>query len=422
MSILARFSKCTFALAAAALLVSASATRAGEVLDNTKVISMVKKGVSLKVILKLMEPSANPAERAQGTSFRFDSSSDAMIAIQDAGKEGGWAKEDIAALQEKITDMAKKDEKYLKELVDRALNVFENADDKEYDSMMRTLAGEGKRVVPYLLSKMEQESDRKRGGVVDALGRVGDKSDAVVHAITLMLTDRAKPVRTQAAKSVQALSDENTAKDLIAKLNSRVEKLDGVAMALGYLGNPIAIEPLTKLLKTNADSDTRVCAAFALGELRAKTRDASDALLAAVLDERDEKLRETAANALAAKLGDKRAPSYIMKAFQRYRAGRPELIKNLSFIKDFNSLEFLAEQADNDDPKVKKSALETFVLLSGEEAKDAEECRSITPILRTRPDWIQTDGPRVPDAKRDGAGASQKSDNNEAIPTANPAR
>lgn len=410
------------AAALALALVSGSAL-AGEVLDNAKVINMVKKGVSLKVILKLMEPSANPAERAQGTNFRFDSSSEAMIAIQEAGKEGNWVKEDIAVLQEKITDMAKKDEKYLKELVDRALNVFENADDKEYDSMMRTLAGEGKRAVPYLIAKMEQESDRKRSGVVDALGRVGDKSDAVVRAITLMLTDRAKPVRAQAAKSVQALSDENTAKELIAKLNSRVEKLDGVAMALGYLGNAAAIEPLTKLLKNNADSDTRVCAAFALGELRAKTPEAAKALLDAVLDDRDEKLRETAANALAAKLGDKRAPSYIMKAFQRYRAGRPELIKNLSFIKDFSSLEFLAEQADNDDPKVKKAALETFVLLSGEEAKDAEECRSITPILRTRPDWIQTDGPRVPDARRERDGALQKNEGgNEAIPTALPPR
>lgn len=422
MSISARFSHRILALTAAALLFTLSAS-AGEVLDNTKVISMVKKGVALKVILKLMEPSANPAERAQGTSFRFDSSSEAMIAIQEAGKEGTWSKEDIAVLQEKITDLAKKDEKYLKELVDRALNVFENADEKEYDSMMRTLAGEGKRVVPYLLAKMEQESDRKRSGVVDALGRVGDKSEAVTRAITLMLTDRAKPVRAQAAKSVQALSNDTTAQELISKLNSRVEKLDGVAMALGYLGNPVAIEPLTKLLKTSGDSDTRVCAAFALGELRAKYKESTDALLQAVLDERDEKLRETAANALAAKLGDKRAPSYIMKAFQRYRAGRPELLKNLSYIKDFASLEFLAEQADNDDPKVKKAALETFVLLSGEEAKDAEECRSITPILRNRPDWIQTDGPRVPDAKRDRDGATQqKRDSNEAIPTALPTR
>ena len=53
-----------------------------------------------------MEPTVKPTERVQGNNFRFDSSSEAMIAIQEAGKEGGWNKEDIEALQVKITDMA----------------------------------------------------------------------------------------------------------------------------------------------------------------------------------------------------------------------------------------------------------------------------------------------------------------------------
>ncbi|HYG75694.1 MAG TPA: HEAT repeat domain-containing protein [Planctomycetota bacterium] len=400
-----------------ALAAICAGATAGEVLDNKKVLNMVRKGVALEVILKLMEPSADPTQRNTGSTFRFDSSPEAIIDIQDAAKEGNWSKEDTATLQKKITELAKKDEKMLKELVDRALNVFENADDKEYDSMMRTLAGEGKRVVPFLLAKMEQESDRKRGGVVDAVGRMGDKSDNVIRAITLMLTDRSKPVRAQAAKAIVALSDEVTLKELLAKLSSRTEKLDGVATALGYLGNATAIEPLTKLLKTSGDSDTRVCAAFALGELRARQKESAEALLAAVLDEHDEKLRETAALALTSKLGDKRAPSYIMKAYQRYRNGRAELIKTLSYIKDLSVLEFLAEQVDNDDPKVKRAAHETLVLLTGEEAKDSEEWRGIITVIRGRPDWIQTDTPRVPDARRERDGALRTGDGNETIPT-----
>ncbi len=399
------------------LVCSAGTARAGEVLDNAKIINMMKKGVALEVILKLLEPSTNPVERAKGPGFRFDASSEAMIALQEAGKEGSWPKDDIVKLQSKVNDLAKKDEKMLSEMVDTALNIFENADPDEYASIMRRLANEGKRMVPYLLVKMEQESDRKRAGVLDALGRVGTKEEAVIRACTLMLMDRSKPVRLQAAKTVVALADESTAKELTTKLNSRVEKLDGVAMALGYLGDKSAVEPLTRVLLNSGDSDTRVCAAFALGELRVKNKDAISALLEAVLDEHDEKLRETAANALAAKLGEKRAPSYIVKAFQRYRTGREALLRNLSYIKDLGALDFLVEQVENDDPKIKKAAVETLVLLTGEEAKDAEEWRGIRGVLQARPDWIQAnpDSPRIPDARREGT--SQKTPEGATVPT-----
>jgi len=405
---------CVIATAAMTVALGASA---GEVLDNTKVNNMIKKGVSLDVILKLMEPSVDPSSRVQGTTFRFDASSEAIISIQEAANEGKWTKEDAATLQKKITELAKKDEKLLKELVDRALNIFDNADPNEYELMMRTISREGKRIIPYLLVKTSEESERKRGGIIDAIGRIGDKSENVVREATNMLFDRSKPVRAQAAKAVVTLIDDTTAKELIGRLNSRTEKLDGVATALGYLGNMAAVEPLTKLLKNSGDSDTRICAAFALGELRAKNKETVEALLSAILDEHDEKLRETAATAVAAKLGDKRAPGHIIQAFHRYRTGRAELIKPLSYIKDLAALDFLVEQVENDDPRVKKAAHETLVLLTGEDAKDSEEWRGIITVIRGRPDWIQTHSPRVPDAKRDREGAL-RNDGNETTPTA----
>jgi HEAT repeat protein len=403
---------------AAAFLLSAASGFGGEVLDNAKLVKMMKEGVALDVIMKLIETGTTPTEK--NANCRFDASPESLTEIQKSGKEGAWKPEDIGALQKKVIDVANRDQKYLKELVDRALNVFENADPNEYDQMMRTLAREGRRVVPYLLNKLEEESERKRGGVVEALGRIGEKSENVVRAMSLMLTDRSKPVRLQAAKCIVALSSQNTAKELIDRLNNRAESQDGIAMALGYMGDEAAIQPLTKVLKFNGDSDARVCAAFALGELRAKNPNAVEALLEAVLDERDEKLRETASQALAAKLGDKRAPSYIMKAFHRYRAGRDSLVRNLSYIKDIGSLEFLVEQVDNDDPKVKKAVMETLVILTGEQGSDTEEWRGILEVLRTRPDWVRgnNDLPKVPDARRDkDRGAQKAGDPNQTIPT-----
>jgi HEAT repeat protein len=390
---------------------------AAQVITNKELNEMISSGVAMDVILKLLEPPITPNEKTQAPNCRFDDSPEAMIAIQEAGKKGTWPAEDIKKIQIKVSELSKKDQKFLKMMVDRARNVFENADPGEYDSMMRELTREGKRVLPYLMGAIEDERERVRAGIVDALGRQNQKDEATVRSISLMLTDRSKPVRLQAAKTIVALADEQTAKELIGRLNSRVEKLDGVATALGYLGNNAAIEPLTKLLRNSSDSDTRICAAFALGELRANTKDASAALLEAVLDEHDDKLRETAANALAGKLRDKRTPAYIVSAFRRYRQGREDIMKNLRYLKDLGALEFLIEQLEqNDDPKIKKVAHQTLVELTGNEAHDAEEWRGIRNVLQVRPDWAPStsDAPRVPDAKREREGVKTGDD---TIPT-----
>jgi len=395
------------ALCLAALLVCAGVlpalpARAGEVIDNLTLEKMCREGISLDVILKLLEPTVAPGEGQKGANCRFDATSEAMISLQKACKEGAWQNKDIEKLQTKVIELANRDQKFLKALVDRALVLFENVDEIEYDAVMNELGREGKRVIPYLLGKENVESERQRSGVVDALGRLGDKSPNVVATVTRMLTDRAKPVRLKAAQAIVPVAGPATAEELIARLGSRIEKLDGVAMALGYLGEQRAIEPLTKVLHSSGDSDTRVCAAFALGELRAKAPAACEALLEAVLDERDEKLRDSAAAALT-KIGEKRTPSYIIKAFYRYRPGRDELMRHLASFKDLDGLAFLVDQVASDDPKVKKAAVETLRLMTGENESDAEGWRGVLDVLRTRPDWTRgnPNAARIPDAGRE---------------------
>ena len=393
------------ALCLAALLVCAGVlpgrpAGAGEVIDNAKLEKMCREGVSLDVILKLLEPTVTVGEAQKGANCRFDASTEAMISLQKACTEGKWQPKDIEKLQTKVIELSNADQKHLKGLVDRALVVFENAvDDSEYDTMMRELEKEGKRVIPFLLAKETVESERQRSGVADALGRLGDKSENVLAAVTRMLTDRAKPVRLKAARAIVPLAGPTTAGELMARLGSRIEKLDGVAMALGYIGEQRAIEPLTKVLKMSGDSDTRICAAFSLGELRAKAPAACEALLEAVLDERDEKLRESAAAALT-KIGEKRTPSYIIKAFFRYRPGRDELMRHLASFKDLEGLEFLVGQVASDDPKVRKAAVETLRLLTGEDQADADGWRGVLEVLRVRPDWNRgnTNANKIPDA------------------------
>ena len=384
-----------FLCVATLVLGAAQVCSAGDVLDNAKLTEMVREGVAFKVVLQLIEAS----------TCHFDSSSKALIELQKAGNDGKWPPEDIGKLQAKLIEVANQDKKRLKELVDKAVGIFENVavGDEEYERIMRELTFEGKTTVPYLLKQLQQESERKRVGVVDVLGRLGDKSEEVTKSIVVMLTDRAKPVREMAARTVAGLHTEQTCPALIEQLNNRNPTfLDGVAMALGYLKDARAIEPLTNLLKTSVDDEARVSAAVALGQLRAKTPAALSALLEAVLDEHNPKLRDRAAEALAL-IGERKAISYINKAYQRFRTGREDLIKHLAFFKDSEAMEFLLELVNNaDNPQVKKATKETLMALTGENYDSGEEYRAWWEINKDRLDWSKggaTNAPKIPEPR-----------------------
>lgn len=383
-------------------LLSLPAFCAEQTLDNEQVETMVKAGVQLDVILNMLQPSVNPNEQS-GQAFRFNDTPTAMISLQKAGLEGKWAPEDIKKLQLKISELTKKDQKYLKELVDRAWNIFENADPAEYDLMQRKLEVERTRVIPFLLKGVDLESERKRAGTAEALGRIGaqtriaEKNELVMAVMFSMLTDRAKPVREKAARAVAAIQTPATVNELIAKLGNRSLKLDGVCLALGFIGDDKCVEPLARTLKLSPDSDTRVCAAFALGELRAKAPIAREALLEAILDEREPELRVAAAEALG-KVREPRAPDYMIKAYHRFRNGRDELIRRFDNFKDVKVLDFLVEIVEDTDPKVKRATIETLRIMTGEEGSTADDWRAIIQVLRVRPDWNDAGGPKIPDA------------------------
>jgi HEAT repeat protein len=403
---IARFARTCIVVVAVALSLGHVAP-AGEALMNKEVLEMVKDGVSLDVIL----------QKIVNSQCHFDDTSAALREVQKSCNEAKWDTKDVGILQKKIMEVANLDQKRLKELVSRALNNFDNADPKEYELMMRELMREGRTVVPFLLAHLEEESERKRGGIADALGRIGDKGEKSVSSTMMMLYDPSAPVRLRAAECVAKLSNEKTCEDLISKLNNRNNKLDGVAMALGYLADPRATDALTRVLTGSADSDARVCSAWALGEIRTNNPASLDALLQGVLDERDGKLRNSAAGSLA-RIREKRAPSYIIKAYQRYRyQPEPErMLAHLSYFKDGDVVEFLLSEVDSDNPKIKAAARQALCDLTGEQnLESAEEWRGWWEVNKVRPDFIRSklEQQKMPDPRGD---RTQKSAG-ESIPT-----
>lgn len=365
--------------------------QAGELLDNEKLTSLLKNKISLVVI---------KAKIADSTC-QFNSDASEIVKIQQAAAEGGMVQKDIDELLQIAINESKRISTKMRELVSRFLNVCVNAKPDEYDPMLRTLQREGKAIVPYLLEKIEEEDEKKRAGLLDALGKLGDRGEKVVQSVRLMLEDRNPAVRAQAARSLADLNVPEIAKELIESLKQRKEFIDGIALALGYLKDPAATEALTRILDESANADGRVAAAFALGQLRTKDEKALLALLRkGVLDDRNALLRANAAKALA-EIGDPRTVDYVKRAYQRFRDGRDDLVRSLGSFRTYDAVDFLIPLTNEDDPKVRLSSIETLKKLTGENFSSYDEWLAWWEINKSRPDWIRApETPAAPAPKK----------------------
>ncbi len=365
--------------------VPAPFAKAGEVLENASLVKMLESGLQLPVLLQKIDIS----------DCHFGVLPEDLIKISDAAKKGGMDQNDINKLLQRVMAESGKEEKRLKDLVARFINTtinYDQSNPQEYESNMRMLLREGKRVVPYLLSReyIEAESEQKRAGVLDALAKIGDKSETVQINAKLMLDDRHPAVRQKAAEAIASVGGPKICETLIQELVRPTRThLDGVAMALGYLGDPKAVESLTILLKRSPNQDARLAAAFALGLLRTTDDKAVLTLLNAILDDGDERLRAAAAKS-AGQIRDLRAISYIKRAYQRYRKGRPELVFTLRHFHSADAVEFLIQEcAPADNPKVRAAAIRALKALANEDYDSAEEWETWWSINKDTPEWIR---------------------------------
>jgi len=295
-----------------------------------------------------------------------------------------------------VIDLANKEKTRVKGMIDQYMNICINGDKAEYESMMRQILREGRMVVTELRKHIEEENELKRMGVVDALGRLGEKSALVVKDVKLMLGDRDGGVREKAAEALAKIAPPEIIDELIEALERHlVEHLDGIATALGKFGNEKAVKPLGKLLTQSGDLNARRAAANALGDLRTRDAQAINALLDAVLDDQDAQLRAIAAASLGW-IGDRRAVGYIIRSFQRYeqKPGRDELLKQLKYFKSLKVVDFLIPLTDKDAPDIRRAAQETLQILTGSDATSREGWEAVREVIRDRPDW-NTDGEQV---------------------------
>lgn len=349
-------------------------------IDNNQLEEMLTAGIPLETLTKMLQENPNA---------KMSDLPEEMIRLKKAAQGGGMDPREQKTLLNMVIDLANKEKTRLKGMIDQYMNICINGDKTEYESMMRQIMREGRIVVTELRKHIEEENELKRMGVVDAMGRLGEKSAVVVKDVKLMLGDRDAGVREKAAEALAKIAPPEIVDELIEAVERHlVEHLDGMATALGKFDNEKAVKPLARLLAQAGDPAARRAAASALGDLRTKDVQAINALLDAVLDEQDAQLRALAAGSLG-RIGERRAVGYIIRSFQRYeqKPGRDELLKQLKNFKSLKVVDFLIPLTDKDAPDIRRAAQETLQILTGSDASNREGWEAVREVIRDRPDW-----------------------------------
>jgi len=350
--------------------------------------------VTVETVKKMLEnqvpfPNIREFLTQQDSLYQFNGTSDEQIVLTKAAG-AAYDRKDLTELLSIVQKKAKGAETELKNKVDRFVNIAKNrreSGEEEYKVALRALMRDGKAIVPYLLKHMDDEDEFQRDAVLDALGKIGDKSDVVVKNARLMLQDRHPAVRVAAAKAVAALGGPLTAAELLDELtHSRDQAIDGIAMALGYLGDKRAVGPLTFILLNSQDKDGRLAAAFALGELRTQDKESVKALLEAIIDNNDERLRRASALALS-KIGNLEAVPYIMRAYDRYKSTESEMLDVMKYFKCREAILFLLSHAEDDKPANRSAAIAALKEMTGENMKSGEEWKVWWNYNQDRPEF-----------------------------------
>lgn len=204
------------------------------------------------------------------------------------------------------------------------------------DDVVYALAGIGEASVPALMRAMEVGAEATHLAVLRALGIIG--GEVAVMPLVDALADGSPALQAEAARGVQALG-----RIAVAELVSRLSAMPA------------------------ADAARRL--ADALVELR----EAALPEVAALLDERDERLRETAADILA-RMGAPAAPALRKAAAHRNPHVRALALEGIARIGDLSMAPDVIEMLQDHDTGVVSQAIRALAVLG--------DPRGVAPVVR----------------------------------------
>ncbi len=210
---------------------------------------------------------------------------------------------------------------------------------------------EAKRDIQGLIKALAYKDPAIKIAAADALGPLGDPM--AVEPLTVLVTDEDPGVRRAAVRALSARGGVRVVEPLITALQDRDPDVRTVAAQAVY-----------RRMMTDPDQDARRATATALG--RIKAADAVESLLRATMDP-DETVRVASVRALAS-IGDPAAvgPLIVMLAHEQYRAktsGRSSLAveratgQALDVLCDEKAVDALQAALGHDDAEVRELAI-----------------------------------------------------------------
>jgi HEAT repeat protein len=159
-----------------------------------------------------------------------------------------------------------------------------------------------KDAVPALAERVRDDPDaRVRAVAALALGKIGPPAHTAAPALGIALKNENPRVRAAAALALGAIGPcEEVRKEcprlVLALLDGSSEAREAATLSLRELA-PLVVPPLTQGLD-HEDRTIRAFAAFALGKIGPKARDALPALREAATDDPDPRVRQAARQAV----------------------------------------------------------------------------------------------------------------------------
>ena len=198
------------------------------------------------------------------------------------------------------------------------------------------------------------------GSQEEKVGLVNGRAPESVPSLINALRDKNPTSRQSAAENLGRIGDKQASGALIRVLENDKDPhvLEAASEALSAIGDRQAVEPLILLLR-NTNSDVRRLAAQVLGTLGDKQ--AVDPLIRRLGDE-DSGVRGAAARALE-KLGEPLGP-----LIHEILTGSKEAKEELKRKKDPRALQPLAEALSDQNPTVRRAAMETLLSVADKRA------------------------------------------------------
>jgi len=329
----------------------AGAVKATEILDNEKMIKLAKSGLEEDIILKKLDRD----------TCNFNMSTDEIVKLKEAGVSGRI----LMKMMEKMDTQVNK----IRVDIEMQVQILRTSNADEYAKAVKKLKAYGAQAVPVLAGHLADTDEVIRAGVAEALGEIGDASARPM--LMDALNDDHPTVRIKAGKAVSAMSDAETADKLLKWIKTPGHHRDGACLALGYLRDKQAVEPLTALLDDHlAADDDRAAAVFALGLIG--DAGSLDKLMDALLNSPSDKVRENAAKAVgrigpyAGKEAKENAAKTLTRAYERYPQNRAVIAAVLGDFALGPVIETLIDGLQDNNPEVSDACYKSLRAITGE--------------------------------------------------------